>query len=324
METEMTNNLIIIKGGVYNNIKESLGQWISIYRDNLKDDFTFELYKNGQSNHIIKVDNRLGNELFFFLINYLKYPEGIESKISIEGFTTGKNDNIFKNKKLLVFISSADEEYDSVFVTTSENRTYRYDFEGKIGKIIDVKLNRNYKQPPDFSLENPKILNISEYIRKSEEISVKRIDKRFKIISFIGLVLLLIAHVIYLTDIDTFLIIFCVIEIGISGWFLSDYKMLQSNRHYIYCLLISIAFLGYGLLLKETLNFNIDPVIIVALYPLSLLVIQKPARLIFKSYFGFEPVVDKPAPTIEDGVYSLILIFGSMGLSFIMFINWLR
>ena len=90
------DNLITIKGGVYNDIKKALKQWIELYNDQLQDELTFELYKNGRGNHIIKADNRLDNELFYYLVNYLKYPKNIEYNIKIEGFTIGKDKKIVR------------------------------------------------------------------------------------------------------------------------------------------------------------------------------------------------------------------------------------
>ena len=155
--------------------------------------------------------------------------------------------------------------------------------------------------------------NISRYSKKAEGVPIKEINKRFKKNSFIGLGLLVIAHIFYLCDIYIFFAIFVVIVgLGLHVWILTDYKMLQSNKHYTYCLLLSIAFCGYYMIFEQKLNFDtIDRGTCVSLGPLMLLIIQKPARLIYKYLYNKEPVVDNPSPTTEDAVYELILFSAS-------------
>jgi hypothetical protein len=162
------NNFIQIKNGHYNDIKKALRQWIDLYSNDLPDDFAFKLYKHGQDCHIIKTDERLNNELFYYLINYLNYPENIEYNINIEGFTTGKEDNILKNKKLLIYISPTDEDYDNVFVTTNDGKNYKVDFGGKITEANEM---HSFKQPADLILEKPEILRVNkkEYSEKTSK-----------------------------------------------------------------------------------------------------------------------------------------------------------
>lgn len=81
----------------------------------------------------------------------------------------------------------------------------------------------------------------------------------------------------------------------------------------------SLAFLGYCLLVKRNLGFyKPDLADLGASYPLSLLITQKPARLIFKKLLNREPVVYKPPPTFWDGVYTIILFFGFAILSLVV------
>lgn len=147
----INENLIIIKGGEYNDIKKALKQWVDLYSSDLQNGLTFQLYKNGHGNHIIQADKRLDNERFYYLINYLNYPEEIEYNIDIEGFTIGKEDNQLQGKILLVYISPTDKEYDNVYVTTSENKNFKIDFGGK---ITETSENRGLNYPIDFKLGN--------------------------------------------------------------------------------------------------------------------------------------------------------------------------
>lgn len=311
----ITENLIIIKGGAYNDIKKALRQWIDLYSRDLEDDLTFQIFKNGRGNHIIRADKRLDNERFFYLVNYLNYPEEIEYTINIEGYTKGKDKNQLKDKDLLLYISPTDKEYDNVFVTTSENENFKIDFGGKITETSDRRL---FDYPTNLILEYPEIIKINrkEIEHKEEKINEKSIDERFKIIATIGVSLTLIGIIINQTDPQIFRNFSFFLGMGIGVWFFSDYKMLQSNRHYLYSLGIAVAYLLFiiinnGDFSKSVLDYG-------ALYPLTLLIIQKPARLIFKTSLNREPVVDRPPPTFWDGVYMIILFLGFGVLPFII------
>lgn len=142
------DNLVIIKGGAYNDVKKALKQWIDMYSRDLENGMTFKLYKNGKGNHIIQADKNLDNERFYYLINYLKYPVGIVYNVDIKGFTFGKDCNQLKGKDLLVYISPTDDEFDNVFVTTSDNENLKIDFGGK---IIEISDDRIYNHPGDLN-----------------------------------------------------------------------------------------------------------------------------------------------------------------------------
>jgi len=154
------NNLIEIEGGDYNDIKKALQQWINLYSEDFPDGLIFNLYTN-RGRHFIQADERLDNEHFYYLVNYLYYPEDIEYKVNVTGFTIGKDNNILKNKHLLVFIPPTDKEYDNVYISTSENENYKIDF-SLIEKIKESSERRIYRQPTDLTFGNPEILKINE------------------------------------------------------------------------------------------------------------------------------------------------------------------
>lgn len=310
-----TDNLIIINGGAYNDIKKALRQWIDLYSKDLHNDLTFQIFKNGRGNHIIQVDKRLDNERFFYLVNYLHYPENIEYKVFIEGYTKGKDKNELLDKDLLIYISPTDKEYDNVSVATSENKNFKVDFGGKIIETRDKML---FKYPPDLLLENPETLtnNRKEIQQKEEKSNVKSMEKRFNILATIVFSLTLIGIILKQTNPQIFIKFSFFLGMGIGGWFFSDYKMLQSNRHYFYSLGIAIVYLLF--IIINTGNFNKSLLDYGALYPLTLLIIQKPARIMFKMALKREPVIDRPPPTFWDGVYMTILFLGFGVLPFII------
>ncbi|MDD4971980.1 MAG: hypothetical protein PHT07_21345 [Paludibacter sp.] len=322
------DNLIVIKGGSHSDIKKALQQWIELYSTDLETDIKFELYNTGQKNHLIVVDKRLNNEKFNFLVNYLCYPEEIECKISIEGYTTAKKEKLYPenilNKRLIIYISENDKEYDNVFVTTEDNETYKVDFSGKITRSIESKI---FKIPDfDFeSLSRPEkiTLNKTEINEKKKAKSERSIKKRFNVILIIIALLTLINTlsllVIVNTEISTITTYF--LCFGVGSWFFGDYKMLQINKYYNYCLLLATVSLCYSLLIRHLQPYNTDLIKFSSAFPISLIVIQKPLRLIFIRLFKREPIVDKPAPSFLDGVYMLLLFFSSLSLPFIFMNN---
>lgn len=185
----------------------------------------FQLFKNGNGKHIIQADKRLDNERFYYLINYLNFPEGIDYNIDIEGFTTGKDENALKNKNLLIYISPADKDFDNVFITTSENEKFKFDFSGKFTVIREGK---HYFFPPGLTYENPDLLRVKKnsHLNKKERINKGRIEKRFKWISLVALSLILISLVVFIYNTHAFVKFTFLIGIGIGAWFFIDYEML--------------------------------------------------------------------------------------------------
>lgn len=315
------DNLIIIIGGSYNDIKKALQQWIELYSEDLSTDLTFELYRNGRRNHIIKADDRLDNERFYYLINYLNYPEGIEYKIDIEGFTTVNEQKELQNQKILVYISANDTEGDNVFAVTSDNETFKIDFGGKVIRVNNIK---TYKTPDIPQLSNPEIIrpNKKQASNNRKEKSKDNPEKRFRIISLIALGLLIISLLTLLKDNHTFFKATFFVGMGLGVWFFGDYKMLQVDKYYLYCLFIAIIFLSYGLLIKKQFS---DSVLKLAdlgsLYPISLLIVQKPLRLIYKKILKREPVIDRPPPTFWDFIYTILLFLAFAVLPLIIMDN---
>ncbi|MBT1704064.1 hypothetical protein [Chryseosolibacter indicus] len=311
----ITDNLIIIKGGAYNDIKKALRQWIQLYLKDLQDGLTFELYKNGRGSHIIQADRRLDNERFYYLINYLNYPENINYRIEIEGFTIGKANNVLKDKQLLVYFSSIDKESDSVFVTTSENENFRIDFNGK---ITDTREKRIFQVPAELNLDNPETINVSQkqISRNTIKTNETCADKRFNVLLLIVVSLFTIGIIIKQIDNHTFAKYSLFYGMGIGLWFFGDYKLLQSDKHYIYCLIIAICYLVVAIVFVG--GFNKHILDYGALHPIAVLLIQKPTRFLYKLVFNREPVVDRPPPSFWDVVYIGVLFLALTVLPFLI------
>lgn len=310
-----TDNLILINGGAYNDIKKALRQWIDLYSKDFPDGISFKIFKNGRGNHIVQADKSLDNERFFYLVNYLNYPEGIEYKIDIEGFTTGKGKNQLEGKKILVYISKTDKEYDNVFVTTSENQTFKVDFGGK---ITETRENKIFNYPTDLILDYPETIKINRKtnVQKEEEINEKRLEKRFKLFSIITFSLIIIGLIIHLFDPELFRKVSFFLGMGIGLWFFGDFKLLQSDKFYLYCFGIATGYFLFILVLNG--DFNKGILDFGALYPITLLIVQKPTRILYKTIFNREPEVDRPPKSYWDIPYMMILFFALAALPFII------
>jgi hypothetical protein len=306
------DNLIVITGGAYKDIKKALKQWVDLYSKDLENGLTFQIFKNGIGNHIIQADKRLDNERFYYLINYLKYPEGIEYKIDIEGFTTGKEKNQLIGKPLLVYISPSDKEFDNIFVTTSENENFKVDFGGRITEVRDNKL---YIFPNNLTLsvsENIIVQNNKDLNTQSES-STDKLEKRFKIISVIIFSAFALTFFLFKAE-NNFLTINYTIAFAVWGWLTFDYKILQIDKLYYSSVGLGLAILFYGYLLKNEYSSedNYRLILMGTTMPIFFLTLQRPLRFAFKKTMKREPKVKKPAPSFADFVYILILLLSTI------------
>ncbi|PKL85442.1 MAG: hypothetical protein CVV22_07735 [Ignavibacteriae bacterium HGW-Ignavibacteriae-1] len=306
------DNLIIIKGGAYSDVKKALRQWINLYSNDLEEDLTFQLFKNGKGSHIIQADKRLDNVSFYYLVNYLKYPEGIEYKIDIEGFTTGDEENELKNKNLLVYIFSTDKDYDNVFVTTSENENFKVDFNGRITETKEMKL---YRLPGNLNFEAAEsiIVQHQQDFLQERKTSIVNLEKRFKIIAVIILSALVLTYLIFKTHED-FMTINSYLAFAVWGWLVFDYKLLQVDKLYYGSVILGLVILLYGNILNNA--FPNEPktalVLCGATMPIFFLALQRPMRIIFRKIMKREPKMERPTPSVADFIYSFILFLLSI------------
>jgi len=312
------DNLIIIKNGIDSGAKEALISWIAEHFENVKIDCVFELYKCDKERYVIKVDQRIGNKKFYELIQYLFRLKKINSKIEIEGFTTGKGDNQLRNKKLLVYISPNDFD-DSVSAVSSQNKNYRIYF---YENIIKEKIaeNKQYEYPDNIKLEYPEIIKSAQILQLKKEKSDKNSTIRFFII--LPIAILLFAWGLPLETYDTkmFTDWISYFGAGLGIWYYVDYKILRIDKLYYLSLLISIIYLvvGLNLIEKNVSNYTTEHGFL--FYPLVLLLIQKPARKIYLLIMKKEPEVSRIGP-VSVIIYSVSLLL--IPLAFVFLITFI-
>jgi hypothetical protein len=309
------NNFIIIEGGAFLDIKKALRQWIDLYSDSIDKECSLEFYTNGSGKHIVKVDNRIDNERFCYLLNYLKYSENTKYKMKILGYLTVSDLKIFPKIKLgsiiQIFIPDFDQEYDNVYAVTFDNETYKVDFGGK---TVKVELINKY-QDSEIDLSNltePDILKVRKKSIKPGKPNAKTIGKRFNIISIIIFLFFCLSYLLVKQD-DYFIIFNFALGFGVTFWLFFDYKILQLNEYYLKALLIGSLIALYGYFLSQNYGGPKKNMIMnSALLPTFFLITQRIYRFIFKTLMKREPIVDKPAPSFADGVYMFVLLMTAL------------
>mgnify|MGYP001564472531 CR=1 FL=1 len=318
------HNVLFIEGGAYNDVRKALLQWIDLYSETLEEDFVFELYKNGRGKHIMVADERLKNEQFNYLVNYITYPEDITYKVEVKGYTNVSEPTVFPSEflgqEIELFIPSTDNEFDNVYWITKENKVYKTDFGAK---TTDSSISKNYENflfdplklqsPEFFSSKKPVTDPLREFAEQNS--NEKSIALRFKIISSLFAILVFVS---YLLEMDRSKVVNLdiIIGFGMAVWFIVDYKMLQLNRYNLYCFFVAALLFLYGFIVRNYDDHTMEkaPIFVLSM-PLSCILIQRPLRLIFIRTLKREPVIEKPMPTLADGLYGLILLMSSVLLS---------
>lgn len=302
-------NIIQVKGGAYTDVKKALNQWTNLYAQALTPEMPFEIYKNGRANHIIKAPSYLSNMLFYFLVNYLEYPEDINYKVKATGYTVGKEDNELKGKRLMVYISDTDHEHDNVFMVTSDNETFKMDFKEV---LTHQNIQRPFERLPAISLEHPETIIPKEIenVNPFELPDNKKVFKRFKVLSVVSLIAMGMM-VILSTDHELFEVLHFFMAYMLWAWFFIDYKMLQHLSLYVgaWGLTTVLYLTGFALGFGDSTQNTPWADEFVVFIPIWFLIAQFPFRMFFIWAIGREPVVDRPAPTFWDGVYILSLMF---------------
>nr|WP_320037906.1 hypothetical protein [uncultured Bacteroides sp.] len=332
-------NFIIISGGLGDDIKKAIRQWLALYSTELVNNIKFELFKLGQERFLIVADKRINNEYFNYLINYLRYPEGIEYNISIDGYTTLCDKEIYPqnllDKKAQIYISDNDKEYDNVFLTTEDNETYKIEFSGKVSRLNESRtfsipdIDTNLLQKPEII-----VLDKKEIAELENEKMMKSVKNRFRII--LTLVVIVVAiNSFYLfiyqssntgsiymdllglkansSDNSIGVITTLILVFFVGNWFYLDYKMLRIDKYYSYSIIIAILHLAYGYFISEHLLYLRVFRYYGFYFPILFLIIQKPVRLFFIRKFNREPIVEHRPPLL-DGLYSMTILFLTFGI----------
>lgn len=159
--TEIANDKLVIVDDINEtDIKRILQEFCNSYNKKAYQAIP-RMIKLSENKYAVTFPFDINFDIFCFFINYVNYPVGFDRQFNATGWTTTKPNDIWikekiANKKVMLFVSEYDTEYDNVFLTTSENIGYKLGFAlGEESQPLD-KPEKNYvMQPIDFSeIEN--------------------------------------------------------------------------------------------------------------------------------------------------------------------------
>jgi len=314
----MKNQLFIEKASGQK-IMKALYQWIDLYNEILIEGTQFKVYSLKNNYTVIDIVGEITNELFFFLVNYLKYPENINYSIEINAFTQIESKDFPKDlmsKQIKIFISKYDEDYDNVYGILETGETYKIDFGGNVTKVKNEN-NFNYKKT-EYSSSPFKVINChNTKIKKvKNEINNDNFNLRFKRISTISLIVILCFSFILKDNTNYFIVLSQFVAFGTFFWITIEGKHLQYKEPYLKLLGVTILITIWGYYFNETLidNFWLKA----SKLSLCYLIVYRILRYIYIIKFKDEPEVDKNADKTRDQIFNFVLLMSSviMGMLF--------
>ena len=241
-----TDKIIIIKNCTKRELKRVLRDWCALYESKSRAETVFDIAEISADAFIVKVDKRIDDGLFLFLVNYCAYPIGLHKVFEAEGYATIRT---LQGKQAYVFNNKLDPEGDNVWIITQDNETHRFDFRGEYQK---KEVKNEYKplridQPPTkherFVVEK-RMTKADE-----EEKSNRRLEKRFRIFSTALLVGIPLAFLLnsYFSLFNGQGFIFACSAI-ILLWFTGDYKIFNDAKKIYLCVAISLICIVLGII----------------------------------------------------------------------------
>lgn len=310
-------DFIYIVGEKKENIIEVLKDWTKEYFEDENNKLIFRFYKIELTKYVVEVDSRFTNELFFILINYLYNSRKLQI-IELFGYTSGKENNELKGQGLLIY-NSLDDLTFSISAVTSENVNYRINFDGKINQTDKHAL--DYSTFNYQNLENPEIINTSDFFIEQYHKTTNQIYTRFILFLFFSIFVFLFCVSTRYYEQNLFYSSTSILGFGVGLWLLLDYKMLRINKFYLLSMTIGIIYF-LVLFYYSRVDNNTSSLEAGVVFPLTVVLLQRILRKIYLLLFRLEPKFDRLG-TISDVIYSATLMISAIVLSFV-FINLIK
>src|ERR1043165_899909 len=107
-------------------------------------------------------------EHFQYFVNYLKYPEDVKYNADVRGYWTLTNKDkpltAYSEKRVMLYVSAADKDYDNINAVTEDNQTFFMDFGGKITTVQE-----NEKEFLETDLNLDDFVHRENLVRKVDE-----------------------------------------------------------------------------------------------------------------------------------------------------------
>jgi hypothetical protein len=150
-ETVENDKLVIIRDVKLDEIKQAIQQFCNIYnQESYRALPTLTIFS--ASEFVITFPSDIDFETFCYFVNYLHYPNDIFYKPNITAWTTtNPGDSWMKDdivgKKVMLYIPKDDQDYDNVYLTTSDNISYKMGFAlGEASQRLDMP-SQKFRQP---------------------------------------------------------------------------------------------------------------------------------------------------------------------------------
>ncbi|MEM6845226.1 MAG: hypothetical protein AAF944_25400 [Bacteroidota bacterium] len=150
-KTIENDKLVVVNDVTPNEIKQAIQQFCNIYNQESYRALP-ELTIVSDNEYVITFPNDIDFETFCYFVNYLHYPSDIFYKPNITAWTTtSQGDSWMKDelvgKKVMLYIPKDDQDYDNVYLTTSDNLGYKMGFAlGEASQRLD-NLRRTFQNP---------------------------------------------------------------------------------------------------------------------------------------------------------------------------------
>lgn len=159
------DKLIVVSNVSHNDMKSALVKFCNIYN---KDNYQALPRLIQMSPHAFAVtfpyDVDFGT--FCFAVNFMKYPVDINWDSKVTAWATTKESDEWitdksRGKKVMLFLTDDDKEFDNVFLTTQDNIGYKLGFAaGKEKQLLDTPKQRFAE--PKVDLNSLKGLNFED------------------------------------------------------------------------------------------------------------------------------------------------------------------
>ncbi len=150
------DKIVIVEDISENDIKKILQEFCNSYNKETYQAIP-RLTRLSDNRFVVTFPYDINFEIYCYFINYVNYPMGFDGHFKTIGWTTTRPADTWTteksvNKKVMLFVSDYDKEYDNVFLTTSDNIGYKLGFAmGEEKQLLDKPEKSFIKQPLEIS-----------------------------------------------------------------------------------------------------------------------------------------------------------------------------
>jgi hypothetical protein len=146
------DKIVIVEGASENDIRKILQDFCNLYN---KEAFQAvpRLTALTDKKYAVTFPYDMKFEIFCFFVNYVNYPMGFDRRFKTVGWATTKTSDMWiteksADKHVMLYVSDFDDEYDNVFLTTSDHIGYKLGFAmGEETQLLERPEKKYIEQP---------------------------------------------------------------------------------------------------------------------------------------------------------------------------------